>query len=186
MEVHRSTCAVAFAAGAVAVALAMPKQVHAEPLTNRVLQGVQTTTKGGCVLMKMNFNIRIRYVSHFPRIAAQSCGSVRPIDPAQAAAEILTRRESLRPPDSRVAPREGDRVRGSAGRRPDPDDPIPAACRIQGRPGRRLRKHRHRHRRSARARSASRNIRSAPVGIGMRPSCAKPTRASRDLPAGRG
>ena len=83
----------------------MPERARAEPLTNRVLQGHQLTTKDGCLMMKVSFNIRIRYVSHFPLESGTELRiAVRPIDPGQAVAEILTRRESLRPPDSRAAP----------------------------------------------------------------------------------
>ena len=73
---------------------------RAEPVTDRILAGHQVVTQAGCVLVKINFNVRMRYASHFP----QDQGSdlrivVRPIDPAQAAAAIVTRRESLRPPE---------------------------------------------------------------------------------------
>jgi tetratricopeptide (TPR) repeat protein len=73
---------------------------HAEPVTDRILAGHQVVTQAGCVLVKINFNVRMRYASHFP----QDQGSdlrivVRPIDPAQTAAAIVTRRESLRPPE---------------------------------------------------------------------------------------
>ncbi len=91
--------------GAVAIGLAAIGQASAEPVTDRILAGHQVMTKGGCTLVKINFNIRIRYVSHFPLDGGQELRiTVRPIDPAQAATDVLTRRESLRPPDARVAP----------------------------------------------------------------------------------
>lgn len=77
----------------------------AEPVSDRILSGQQVVTKNGCLLVKISFNIRIRYMSHFPLDRGEELRiGIRPIDPAQAAAELLTRRESLRPPDLRVAP----------------------------------------------------------------------------------
>ena len=78
---------------------------RAEPASNRVLSGHQVMIKGSCVLLKVNFNLRIRYAGHVPIERGTDLRiRVQPIDPAQAASEILTRRESLRPPDSRQAP----------------------------------------------------------------------------------
>ena len=88
-----------------ALGLLAVERVAAEPVTDRILAGHQVITRGNCVLVKIRFNIRIRYVGHFPSDTGQELRiTLRPIDAAQAAAELLTRRESLRPPDARVAP----------------------------------------------------------------------------------
>ncbi|MEQ1616430.1 MAG: tetratricopeptide repeat protein [Hyphomicrobiaceae bacterium] len=95
----------AMASAALAIAASAVGTAHAEPPTNRILSSHQTTTKDGCVLLKISFNIRIRYVSHFPLDRGDELRiSIRPIDPAQATADVATRRESIRPPDSRSAP----------------------------------------------------------------------------------
>ncbi len=72
---------------------------QAEPVTNRVLSGYQIATDRKCTLFKINFNFRIRYVSHFP----VSSGSelrimLRPIDRQQFILDGGTEREALRPP----------------------------------------------------------------------------------------
>jgi hypothetical protein len=87
------------------LAIPVGRETHAEPVTDRILAGHQVRTSPGCVLLKINFNIRIRYLSHFPVERGDELRiSVRPLDPAQASADVLTRRESLRPPDSRDVP----------------------------------------------------------------------------------
>jgi Outer membrane lipoprotein len=78
---------------------------RAEPVTNRILAGHQMTTKDGCSFLKINFNIRIRYISHFPTDRGDELRvTIRPIDPALSAIDTLTRRESLRAPDSKASP----------------------------------------------------------------------------------
>ena len=88
-----------------AVSMASLVPAQAEPVTDRILAGSQIITRDGCILLKVNFNIRIRYVSHFPLNRGDELRIVvRPIDPAQAAAELLTARESARPPANRAIP----------------------------------------------------------------------------------
>ncbi len=79
-------------------ALALTR-AHAEPVLDRALSGLRIITTTSCVVMKVEFNFRVRYVSHFPlRKSDELRVSIRPIDPAQAAALALIRREALRPP----------------------------------------------------------------------------------------
>jgi hypothetical protein len=76
----------------------------AEPVTDRVLSHYQIASRNGCSVLKLNFNIRIRYVSHFPVSSGNQLNiMVRPIDPQIAAAESFTARESLRPPEGNTA-----------------------------------------------------------------------------------
>ena len=79
----------------------MGSPATAEPVTDRILAGHQILMKDGCSFLKINFNIRIRYASHFPvERGAELRILLRPIDPGQAASEMLTRREALRPPSN--------------------------------------------------------------------------------------
>ncbi|MDX2308995.1 MAG: tetratricopeptide repeat protein [Hyphomicrobium sp.] len=76
--------------------------VLAEPATDRLLQGVQVFNQKSCTAISISFNVRVRYVSHFPASTGRELRiSVRPIDPAEASREVLTRRESLRVPETR-------------------------------------------------------------------------------------
>lgn len=75
--------------------------VRAEPVTDRVLSHYQIAQRNGCTILKLNFNIRVRYVSHFPvSTGSQLNIMLRPVDPQIAAAETLTARESIRVPES--------------------------------------------------------------------------------------
>lgn len=76
-------------------------KVNAEPVTGRVLSHYQIMSKNGCMILKINLNIRVRLVSYFPVGHGDQLNIVlRPIDPEIAAAEAITPRESLRPPEN--------------------------------------------------------------------------------------
>ncbi len=78
--------------------------VRAEPVTDRILSHYQIAQRKGCSILRINFNIRLRYVSHFPVSSGNQLNiMIRPIDPQIAAAESITARESLRPPASNAA-----------------------------------------------------------------------------------
>lgn len=78
--------------------------VHAEPALDRVLSSVQVSNQAKCTALNIAFNLRVRYVSHFPLSRGQELRiQLRPIDAARAAAEILSRRESLRAPQTKFA-----------------------------------------------------------------------------------
>ena len=77
---------------------------RAEPALDRVLASVQASNQKRCTALNIVFNLRVRYLSHFPASTGQELRiMVRPIDGAVAAAEILTRRESLRAPETKFA-----------------------------------------------------------------------------------
>ena len=81
-----------------ALLLAAPT-ANAEPALDRVLNNVLVSNQKQCTAIDIGFNLRIRYLSHFPSSEGQELRiQVRPIDGAFASSEILTRRESLRPP----------------------------------------------------------------------------------------
>jgi len=77
---------------------------RAEPVIDRALSGVRLLTSPSCVVVKIEFNLRIRYASHFPTETGDELRiSVRAIDPGEAAALAIVRREALRAPDSALA-----------------------------------------------------------------------------------
>lgn len=79
-------------------------RTSAEPVTDRALSSVQLVSGKSCDLLKISFNFRVRYASHFPLSHGDELRiMVRALDPAEAANELLTRRESLRPPQSKRA-----------------------------------------------------------------------------------
>ncbi len=83
---------------------ARPGPVAAEPVLDRSLSGAQLVSQKGCAILKISFNFRVRYSSHFPIGRGEELRiRLRPIDPGQAAAEIISQRESLRAPDSKLA-----------------------------------------------------------------------------------
>jgi tetratricopeptide (TPR) repeat protein len=80
-----------------------PDAALAQPVLDRALSDAQLVTKKGCAILKVNFNIRIRYASHFPLDRGEELRiSINPIDRDQAIALQLLKREAVRPPDSQL------------------------------------------------------------------------------------
>jgi TolA-binding protein len=76
--------------------------LRAEPALDRVLASVQASNQKQCTALNIVFNLRVRYLSHFPVTGGQELRiMLRPIDGQQAANEIISRRESLRAPDTK-------------------------------------------------------------------------------------
>jgi hypothetical protein len=74
---------------------------RSEPVTNRILSGYQILVEQKCAIVKINFEHRIRYVSHFPlRSGTELRIMLRPIDPRQFDLDG-SMREALRPPQDR-------------------------------------------------------------------------------------
>jgi len=84
---------------------ATTRPLAAEPVLDRALSGLRLfNTSPSCTVVKIEFNFRIRYVSHFPLAMGEELRiNVRAIDPTQAAALAVLRREALRPPASAAA-----------------------------------------------------------------------------------
>ncbi len=77
---------------------------HAEPVLDRILSGARVTEKGACALLKIDFNIRIRYISHFPGDKGNQLSiKIAAIDAAQARNELISRREAIPAPRSAIA-----------------------------------------------------------------------------------
>ncbi len=82
----------------------LPLQAAAEPVLDRVFSTADVVDKRGCSLVRIGFNFRVRYVSHFPLSNGTEVRiDFRAIDPDIARADILTRREFVRAPASKGA-----------------------------------------------------------------------------------
>ena len=96
----RKSLLVAIAMFALATASSDP--ANAEPVLDRVLASVHVMNQNSCTALSIEFNLRVRYQSHFPILSGQELRiQVRAIDIALATAEFLSRRESLRPPETK-------------------------------------------------------------------------------------
>jgi tetratricopeptide (TPR) repeat protein len=85
------------------VGLPRPDSALAQPVLDLALSDAQLFTKNGCAVLKVNFNFRIRYASHFPLDRGEELRiSINPIDRDQAIALQLLKREAVRPPDSKL------------------------------------------------------------------------------------
>ena len=85
-----------------ALAAASSRRANAEPVLDRVLASVHVMNQNSCTALSIEFNLRVRYQSHFPIAFGQELRiQVRAIDIALATAEFLSRRESLRPPETK-------------------------------------------------------------------------------------
>ena len=86
-------------AGAALVAL---RSASAQPVVDQALSDAQVTVEKGCTILKVNFNIRIRYASHFPLDRGDELRiTVNPIDRNQAARFLTLRREAATVPDDK-------------------------------------------------------------------------------------
>jgi tetratricopeptide (TPR) repeat protein len=87
-----------------AVAILAARKAVAEPVLDRALAGTQIFTGKGCTILKVNFNLRIRYGSHFPLSSSDELRvTVQPVDRALAAALVQIRREAARVQDDKAA-----------------------------------------------------------------------------------
>jgi tetratricopeptide (TPR) repeat protein len=83
-------------------ALCTPIAAHAEPVKNRILSGYQVHVERKCTIFKINFNHRVRYVSHFPISSGTELRiMLHAIDPRQFDLDGGNSREALRPPTDR-------------------------------------------------------------------------------------
>jgi hypothetical protein len=76
----------------------------AQPVIDAVLSEAQLVTRNNCAILKVDFNVRIRYAHHFPLDHGSELQiSVIPIDRNQFIAMQLLKREAVRPPGGRTA-----------------------------------------------------------------------------------
>jgi len=86
-------------AGATLFAL---RSASAQPVVDQALSDAQVAVEKGCTILKVTFNIRIRYASHFPLDRGDELRiTVNPIDRNQAAALLALRREAATVPDGK-------------------------------------------------------------------------------------
>jgi hypothetical protein len=86
-------------AGAALFAL---RSASAQPVVDQALSDAQVAVEKGCTILKVTFNIRIRYASHFPLDRGDELRiTVNPIDRNQAAALLALRREAATVPDGK-------------------------------------------------------------------------------------
>lgn len=98
MPVHRRSLLLAFA-GAALFAL---RSASAQPVVDQALSDAQVAVEKGCTILKVTFNIRIRYASHFPLDRGDELRiTVNPIDRNQAAALQTLRREAATVPNDK-------------------------------------------------------------------------------------
>ncbi len=71
----------------------------AQPMIDAVLSDAQLATSNGCAILKINFNVRVRYSHHFPLDHGSELQiAVTAIDRDQFIAMQLLKREAVRPP----------------------------------------------------------------------------------------
>jgi tetratricopeptide (TPR) repeat protein len=83
--------------------LSVAGPARAQPVLDLALSDAEIVSRKSCEILKVNFNIRIRYASHFPLDRGEELRiSINPIDRDQAIALQLLKREAVRPPDSKL------------------------------------------------------------------------------------
>src|SRR5579864_2941944 len=88
---------------ATAVVLAV-RGASAEPVVDQALADAQMVVQKGCAILKVNFNIRIRYASHFPLDHGDELRiTVNPIDRKEATALLGLKREAATVPADKRA-----------------------------------------------------------------------------------
>jgi len=98
LTIHRRILALALAG----TALFASRPAFAQPVVDQALSDAQLAVEKGCTVLKINFNIRVRYASHFPLDHGDELRiMVNPIDRNQAAALLTLRREAATVPDGK-------------------------------------------------------------------------------------
>lgn len=83
--------------------LAVLRPAAAQPVLDQALQDAQLVAQKGCAILKVNFNFRVRYASHFPLDRGDELWiTVNPIDRNQAAALLTLTREAATVPDGKL------------------------------------------------------------------------------------
>jgi hypothetical protein len=96
--VHRRLLSLVLAGAAIFVL----RSASAQPVVDQALSDAQVAVEKGCTILKVTFNIRIRYASHFPLDRGDELRiTVNPIDRNQAAALLALKREAATVPDGK-------------------------------------------------------------------------------------
>ena len=89
---------------AVTTALVGLRGAAAEPVVDQALADAQMVVQKGCAILKVNFNIRIRYASHFPLDRGDELRiTLNPVDRNQAASLLTLKREAATVPAGKQA-----------------------------------------------------------------------------------
>ena len=85
-------------------ALLSAREASAEPVIDQALSDAQMVIQKGCAILKVNFNVRIRYASHFPLDRGDELHvTVNPVDRNLAASFLTLKREAATVPDNKKA-----------------------------------------------------------------------------------
>lgn len=83
--------------------LVLLRPASAQPVIDQGLADAQLAVQKGCAILKVNFNFRIRYASHFPLDRGDELWiRVKAIDRIQAAALLMLNREAATVPDGKL------------------------------------------------------------------------------------
>jgi tetratricopeptide (TPR) repeat protein len=86
----------------VGATLFAPRSASAEPVIDQALADAQIAVQKSCTILKVNFNFRIRYASHFPLDRSDELRvTVNSIDRNQATALSTLKREAATVPDGK-------------------------------------------------------------------------------------
>jgi hypothetical protein len=101
-RLRHSYAAKALAVLTLSVLAAAP--LHAEPVADQLLAGVSVFEKNTCAVVRISFNSKIQYLSHFPRTATDELRiQINPIERASGDRKPKGAREGLRAPASERA-----------------------------------------------------------------------------------
>src|SRR5215472_3408812 len=83
--------------------LVVLRAASAQPVADQALADAQLVVQKSCTILKVNFNFRIRYASHFPLDYGDELRiTVNPIDRNQAAGLLMLPREAATVPDGKL------------------------------------------------------------------------------------
>lgn len=96
-RMNRTSCLLALAL----LASIGPNSARAEPVIDRALSQLYVVSRTGCTLVRVEFNLRVRYAGHFPQTSGEELRvTVQPVDTSQIAILKSLRREALRAPNA--------------------------------------------------------------------------------------
>ena len=91
-------------AGLLLAALYVPLPLAAQPVVERILSDVTAVEQDRCALITVQFNLPVRYLSHFPYNSGRDlCIRIRPLAIGANEKAFRFSREALRPPASTIA-----------------------------------------------------------------------------------
>jgi tetratricopeptide (TPR) repeat protein len=93
-----------FLAAALGFLSMMAGLAHAEPVIDEFVSGARVSAANGCAMLRVHFNVRVRYVGHFPQDHGDELRiTLQPIDPTLLGQLKLIRREGVIVDDAAAA-----------------------------------------------------------------------------------